>query len=274
MSGYAGKILRLNLTKRTVSVIETKQYEQWGGVRNSSVEIKDARRLWGLDTWQAQQEIWNEVAGGAPFGDWMGNFHDRGRTTQRPAVLTIGPAGENRSRAGCLIHDAGNAAGLGGFGGIWGSKNLKAISVIGTGSVQIADPNALMETRLWAHNEYGYHVDHESGIRDPRLFMSWERPQQARFQACVGCSEGCRNRSRPAHGNESQCVEVAFYSGFDRKKHGKQTSAAYVATDLLQKYGVNAYEAWRGLEYLVGLYEIGVIGSEKEIENRVRSAIR
>ena len=31
MNGYAGKILRLDLTARTVSVIPTSDYEQWGG---------------------------------------------------------------------------------------------------------------------------------------------------------------------------------------------------------------------------------------------------
>ncbi|WP_268870666.1 aldehyde ferredoxin oxidoreductase N-terminal domain-containing protein [Bacillus sp. 1NLA3E] len=45
----------------------------------------------------------------------------------------MGPAGESLSRMACLIHDAGNGAGQGGFGGVWGSENLKAISILGTG---------------------------------------------------------------------------------------------------------------------------------------------
>ena len=31
MNGYAGKILRVNLTKRKISSIDTKNYEQWVG---------------------------------------------------------------------------------------------------------------------------------------------------------------------------------------------------------------------------------------------------
>ena len=50
----------------------------------------------------------------------------------------------------CLIHDAGAAAGQGGFGAVWGSKNPKAVSVIGTGSITIADPDELLSSRLWA----------------------------------------------------------------------------------------------------------------------------
>ena len=240
----------------------------WVDVRNDSVKIKDAGHLWGLDTQKTQEVIWEEVLGSGPHKDWkpVGAPDDARRTTQKPAVLTIGPAGENLSRTGCLIHDAGNASGQGGFGGVWGSKNLKAISVIGTGSVQIADPNALVETRLWAKQQYGYHVDHEEGLRDPRLFMFIEPPQHARPQGCFGCSEGCRNRSDMGYGDESQCVETTFYSFFDNQKHGKQTMAAYMATDWLQKHGINAYEAWRGLEYILALNAEGILGKGMAIE--------
>ncbi|UCC96434.1 MAG: hypothetical protein JSW66_11385 [Phycisphaerales bacterium] len=363
MNGYGGKILRLNLTKKDVSEIETKRYEKWVGghgmgsaifwdlvkdkaisgfdprnvitimtsplggtiapgaaartevqgigvqsypiewftranfggrfgamlkyagwdgiviegkadkpvwvdIRNENVQIKDAGRLWGLDTWQTQQKIWGEVMGAGQFGDWVpvGKADDARRTTQKPAVLTIGPAGEKLSRIGCLIHDAGNAAGQGGFGGVWGSKNLKAISVIGTGSIEIADPNALMESRLWAMKEYGYHVDHESGNRNPQVIF-WESSHDARLQACIGCHAGCRSRTATGQGNESQCVETGFYAGFDRDKHGgKQTTAALIATDLLQKHGINAYEAWRGLEYLIELNKVGILGPGRQID--------
>jgi aldehyde:ferredoxin oxidoreductase len=362
MSGYTGKILRLNLTTREITTIDTSRYEQWMGghgmgsaifwdlvkdkaidgfdarnvvtimtsplsgtlapgasgrtevqgigvqswpvgwftrsnfggrfgamlkfagwdgiviegkadqpiwvdIRNGDVEIKDAHHLWGLDTWRTQEEIWKAVIRDGGSGGWVGlNTGDDGpRTTQRPAVLTIGLAGENLSRIACLIHDAGNSAGQGGFGGIWGSKNLKAISVFGTGSVEIADPNALMEARLWAQKWYGLHVDHRFGDRKPQIGV-WDRPEKARLQACFGCHEGCRERSSTGLGNESSCVETDFYAQFDKKKHGRQTEAAYIGADLLQKYGVNAFEAWRGLEYVVGLYQKGKLGPGKQID--------
>jgi aldehyde:ferredoxin oxidoreductase len=224
----------------------------WVDIRNADVRIRDAKGLWGLDTYQTQREIRKEIP-----------LH---RNKQKPAVLTIGPAGERKSRVACLIHDAGNAVGQGGFGGVWGGKNLKAISVIGTGSISVADPNALLEARRSALQKFGYHVDYTKGERDPHLFMFWDRPEQARLQACTGCYEGCRNRYSHGLGNESQCVET-FYSFFDRAKHdGKTTQAAFRATDLLQRYGVNAYEAWRGLEYLLRLYRSGVLGPGKEID--------
>ena len=100
------------------------------------------------------------MAGDGKYGDWINPAGDDGdRTTQRPAVVTIGPAGENLSRLACLIHDASNAAGQGGFGAVLGSKNLKAISVIGTGQVKIHDPKALMETRLWQKKNYAFDLE-------------------------------------------------------------------------------------------------------------------
>ena len=69
-----------------------------------------------------------------------------------------------------LIHDAGNGAGQGGFGAVWGSKKLKAISVIGTGSVSVADPKALMAARLW-YRQFQYDVDNPRLPKPPNLFV-------------------------------------------------------------------------------------------------------
>ena len=242
----------------------------WLDIRNDKVEFKDARSLWGLNTWKTQEEIWKEVSG-LGYGSWM-EFGSGERTTQRPAVLTIGPAGENLGRIACLIHDAGNASGQGGFGGIWGAKNLKAISVIGTGTISIADPKGLIEARLWAQKKYGLDIDHT----DPSQFsyFGWRKPQsrywdpheRARLQACVGCHLGCKERSITGYGNESKCETTAFYAGYDKAKHGgKQTSAAYIATDLLQKYGINSYEASTGLTYIRALRKMGILGRGKKL---------
>ena len=42
----------------------------WIDIRDGRVRIRDAGSLWGLDTWQTQQEIWREVIGGSKYGDW------------------------------------------------------------------------------------------------------------------------------------------------------------------------------------------------------------
>jgi aldehyde:ferredoxin oxidoreductase len=53
--------------------------------------------------------------------------------------MIIGPAGEHLVRSACVIVDEARAAGRCGIGGVMGSKNLKAIAVRGTSSVEPAD---------------------------------------------------------------------------------------------------------------------------------------
>ena len=283
----------------------------WIDIRDGAVEIRDARGLWGKDTWKTQEEIWHTVAGEKAETGWtpVGDMEEGRQTTQRPAVLTIGPAGENRSRIACLIHDAGNGAGQGGFGGVWGAKNLKAVSVIGTGSITIADPNAMMKARLWAKKYFASDSDDPKkaesmtmeknpiawGFDGPPIpIVFYQRDKQSRPQGCVGCHVGCRSRNSSGHGGESSCAETGFYAQFDiikqsgpilravnyvlkklGKEHlamflnlkwGKQTDAAYKATDLLQQYGINAFEMVHGLPYLRALHKKGVLGPGKAID--------
>ena len=54
-------------------------------------------------------------------------------------LMIIGPAGENLARSACVMVDEARAAGRCGIGSVMGSKNLKAIAVRGTGSLELAD---------------------------------------------------------------------------------------------------------------------------------------
>ena len=193
--------------------------------------------------------------GDESYGDWFEpRGKDGGHTTQRPAVLAIGPAGENLSRVACLIHDASNAAGQGGFGAVFGSKNLKAISVIGTGHVEINDPKMLLATRLWQKENYAFDL---ADLKEtwgsfqfqspPAPIILWAkgRPKiDQRPQACMGCHSGCRARYKDASGNEASCIATAFY--WDAKSLDIQRSAS----DLINRYGLNAVEMIWGLVYI------------------------
>jgi len=244
----------------------------WINIINDKVTIESARTLWGLDTVETQEEIWRRVAPGLRFGEWL--MLGAEYTTQKPAVLCIGPAGEKQARIASLIHDAGNGAGQGGFGAVWGSKKLKAISVIGTGNVKIANPKALIEARLW-YRQFQYDVD------NPRLekpaeamlfspvnnspasdnFNNMQPPlEPARPQACAGCPKACRQRLAGGMGNESSCAESAFGFSFPSRRDKER------ATDLLQAYGLNAAQMGTMIQYLLALEKAGVLGPGKEIE--------
>jgi len=53
---------------------------------------------------------------------------------------------------------------------------------------------------------------------------------------------------------------------FIHMKYGRQNDAAYMATDLVQKYGINSFELGVGLPYLKDLYKMGVLGPGKAID--------
>ena len=77
----------------------------------STVEIKDATELWGMDTKQTMAKL-KTIEG------------------DKINALMIGPAGENQVLFACIMNDGDHRAfGRGGVGAVMGSKNLKAIVV-------------------------------------------------------------------------------------------------------------------------------------------------
>lgn len=252
----------------------------WINIVEGEVEFKDAANIWGMDTWETQKVIFSEVTGTIGFGEDWKTVEGNWRTTQRPAVLCIGPAGENRSRIGTIQTDAGNAMGQGGYGGVWGSKNLKAISVWGTGSVEVADPKALMEARLWAKKNYGPHPDdpktdpwlgfitsHFGGHLNPKWSL---HDEQKRPTGCYGCHMNCRPRTSTGFGNESTCYEAGLFQGYDRAARGTVTEIAGKGVDLVQRLGINGAELSPLTPYCKTLYDEGFLGVGKQVNTSLR----
>jgi aldehyde:ferredoxin oxidoreductase len=102
-------------------------------IEDDHAELKDAKHLWGKDTWETDELIKKELENE--------NFQ----------VLCIGQGGENLVRYSAIINNLSRAAARTGVGAVMGSKNLKAISVRGTGSVEVAEPekfNKLIDETL------------------------------------------------------------------------------------------------------------------------------
>jgi len=98
-------------------------------IEDGKVEIRDAKHLWGKTTHEATDQILSE-------------------TDMDARVACIGPAGEKFVRFACIINDKHRAAGRSGVGAVMGSKNLKAVAVKGSGSVQVADKEAFRKATL------------------------------------------------------------------------------------------------------------------------------
>jgi len=82
-------------------------------ITDDRVEIRSARSLWGLDTWQTHERLTEKLG------------------SRKIKIMTIGPGGENGTLFGCIMTDLDHAAGRTGMGTVMGSKNLKAIVIKG-----------------------------------------------------------------------------------------------------------------------------------------------
>jgi len=92
-------------------------------VRDGEVSFEPAGDLWGQEVPPTFDAIKQRFGGKRDVG-----------------VSAIGPAGEQQLRIASVMNDRYHAFGRQGFGAIYGSKNLKAIVVAGTGETKIADP--------------------------------------------------------------------------------------------------------------------------------------
>jgi aldehyde:ferredoxin oxidoreductase len=104
-------------------------------VADDKVEFVPAEgRYWGLETAALEALVRSEMG-------------------PRAKVLSTGPAGENLVPFACLSTDQFHKAGRGGAGAVMGSKNLKALAVMGTGTVTVGDVRAFTGDMLRLQNE-------------------------------------------------------------------------------------------------------------------------
>jgi aldehyde:ferredoxin oxidoreductase len=85
-------------------------------VSDGTIEIKDARDYWGMDTTEAQLAFKRDLG--------------------RVEVALCGVAGENLVRFACVRTGVKNAAGRCGLGAVMGSKNLKAVVAKGKQGIE------------------------------------------------------------------------------------------------------------------------------------------
>jgi aldehyde:ferredoxin oxidoreductase len=268
----------------------------WLKIVDGVTTIEDATGMWGTDSYEAQEWVWQHTDA-ADFPDWYATSAgtDGGATTQRPAVVTIGQAGETLSRLASLQHETGSGAGCSGLGAVMGSKKLKAISCVGSGSVPVADPYALMDTRMWLRNRISTEPDNlGAAINSPKpgvgFSPGWGVTNQGRPMSCYGCDQGCRQNTKGTSpdgfplGAGMQCVDTYIAQTEDKAINGQCTEYSVYGDTYCQRYGINDFEmssicgqkvsaetlkARGGKSWLRNLWDrgvIGPIGSGKRVE--------
>ncbi len=189
-------------------------------IENEKVEIKDAGHLWGLGNFKTREILQNEYSG-------------------KHGILSIGPAGENLTCFAILFTDEGSTASMG-FGAVMGSKNLKAITVRGTGKIIAADDEKIktIRSRFKAMMGEGYfHL-----FNNPIIIPGSEVVKRVH---CSGCPQGCwRSLHRSPAGTEDirKCQIGNFYMMWDKKLHGSFTEASFEAPMLANDFGVCALD--------------------------------
>ncbi|MCJ7596170.1 MAG: aldehyde ferredoxin oxidoreductase, partial [Desulfobacterales bacterium] len=223
-------------------------------VENDSIEIRDARTLKGLDTFETQKTIRHEL------GD------------EKVRIACIGLAGENLVRFACVRSGLKNAAGRTGMGAVMGSKNLKAVAVRGTMDIKISDPKGclryylfqlkrLMETK-WADalgkqgtpllfkyaNAMGFLSAKNNqfttvGVQGRLLEAEALEAYSTGMLSCFGCPVHCRHRfaieEGKYQGTKGEGPEYASIGSLGSKLGNFDLDHIIYAVDLCNRYGLD-----------------------------------
>ena len=246
-------------------------------IKDNHVELKDAKHLWGKDTWETDELIKKESENE--------NFQ----------ILSIGQGGENLVRYSAIMNNLSRAAARTGVGAVMGSKNLKAIAVRGTGSVEVAEPekfNKLIDETLEKIYDdpaypslsfYGtpFLVDlsfisgglatnnNQKGIFDKYEEISaetFEENYKVKSESCFAC---------PIHCGKYSKIETGKYAGTKGGSPEYETivclgskcgignlEAILYANELCNRFGLDTISLGDTVAFAMEAYEKGVLSKE------------
>lgn len=256
-------------------------------ITDSGAEIKDASHIWGKDSKETVKVLVKEGR------EQLEKQFPRRGLWREPAAVYIGPAGENRSRIAVVSQKWAHAAGYGGYGGVMGSKNLKAVVAKGTGPLpEVADlekVSALLDKMLeinlrdtsfrrWGTGAAGYDV----GVRlssepvknwqeewhDEKSFGvdRFERLWVKRFWGDFGCPLTCLKlaviKSGPFKGaiTDNPDYENQAYDGTNLGVFTAEGNVYLVS--LIDDLGLCGIQAGNVLGFAAELYEKGILSKE------------
>ena len=170
IGGYVGS--ELKFAGYDGLIIEGKSEERvYVYIENDKISFCSAEPLWGSLVHDTQRKL--EALHGKDVKS-----------------MVIGPAGENLMRNASITTSNDNVAAKAGFGAVFGSKNLKAISIRGTGAVRPANLDKLFELRRKMGDPYMrpsplvHETTHGMDGNAIPVEGGWTRGQ-------VACSHGC-----------------------------------------------------------------------------------
>jgi len=243
-------------------------------INEGRLEVRDAAQIWGLDTYQTQTVLKNELS----------------RPSARVAV--IGPAGENGVLYAGIFCDHGRTAGRTGLGAVMGAKNLKAIAVKGSGKVPLADPEKYAVLRSAANRSLKADnmskVFHDLGTAGGANFAEYLGALPVKYyhagtfpnvdkvsgstmaetiltgtSACHACVIACGRVVRLDDGAKRKGPEYETIVGFGPNLLNDDLPAIVRLGEICDRYGMDTISASNTLGLAFYLYEKGVI-TEKD----------
>lgn len=248
-------------------------------IHDGEIEIQDASRIWGKDTFESQSLIRSEQ------GD------------EETKSLVIGKAGENLVRFANVRTGMKNSAGRTGMGCVMGSKNLKAIAARGSLDIQFSYPDELLSyckeiIEMVMKNRYSraaskwgtlviYSTTNTTGLIRTRNFQlnqleqGWDiEPEEMDkytigMSGCYGCPVSCRHRYTLKEGAFAPIFaegpEYTSLGAFGTMVDCKKMETILIANHLVNKYGLDTLETGGLIAWAMELYEKGII-NEKATE--------
>ena len=207
-------------------------------VNDGKPQILDASSLWGRGVYDVRDILKDKHGKNARF-------------------ITTGVAGENMCRSATVITDNEGSA-TGGFGAVMGSKNLKAIAVLGTRSPSVANPEALREL-----NRQTVRLNK---VSLQFSFFPEEQVRRTRKAACYNCGLDCimRNYLRTASGKVvvRKCQSMRVYLPWVLAKKGEPAETAIDATGMCNDLSICTMEVQNIIQWLDACYKSGYLSDK------------
>lgn len=258
-----------------VLIIEGKSVEPvfvW--IKDDKVSIRSAKKFWGMNTFDTQLAIKNELK------------------EQNARIACIGPAGENLSKMASIINEK-RAFGRKGVGAVMGSKNLKAIAVRGSKEVPIANEEEFKKARtamlsamkaspqLYSHfsktgTPSGVEVTSALGIFPSENYRTTGEKNyidglgvetsiklSINSEACYGCPVGCSQMKlvgkNSKYAGSLSDPEYETYYSFGSGAGVNDLNSVIHADYLCDKLGLDTMSTGVTIAFAMELYERGLL---------------
>jgi aldehyde:ferredoxin oxidoreductase len=204
-------------------------------IHDGKAEILDGSSLWGKGVYEVR--------------DILKKTHGK-----NVRFVTTGVAGENMCRSANLMTDNEGSA-TGGFGAVLGSKNLKAVAVLGTGSPLVARPEELKEL-----NKLTIRLNKRDPFHAP---FPEEQVRRTGQSSCFQCGLDCkyRNAFRTASGKKvvRKCQSMFVYLPWVFGRPGESTETAVDATGICNDLSLCTMEMYNVVQWVDTCYKSGYL---------------